>query len=92
MVRSYNSATNYLLGSIITLCLLGTIFMSGCTPSQEVVATIDGEEITISQLRSRINMYDDRSDPENPAAPAQQSKLATAEATLNQQQATGNFA
>ncbi len=84
MVRRYTPTTSCLLCGIITLCLLGTTFMSGCTPSQEVVATIDGEEITISQLRSRINTYDDRSNPENPANPAQQTKLATAEATLNQ--------
>lgn len=84
MVRRYNPATNCLLCSIITLCLLGTTFMSGCTPSQEVVATIDGDKITISQLRSRINTYDDHSNPENPAATEQQTKLATAEAALNQ--------
>jgi parvulin-like peptidyl-prolyl isomerase len=64
--------------------LLGTTVLYGCTPAQEVVATIDGEKISISQLRSRINTYDDRSDPENPAAPAQRTKLATAEATLSQ--------
>ena len=84
MAQRYNSAANCLMCGIITLYLLGTTFLSGCTPSQEVVATIDGEKITISQLRSRINTYDDHSDPENPAAPEQQTKLATAEATLKQ--------
>lgn len=84
MVRRYNPARNCLLCGIITLYLLGTTFLSGCTPSQEVVATVDGEKITINQLRSRINTYDDSSNLENPVTPEQQSKLATAEATLNQ--------
>ncbi len=84
MTRRHNPATTYLLHGIIALCLIGMTVLYGCTPAQEVVAAIDGEKITISQLRSRINTYDDRSDPENPAPPEQQTKLATAEATLSQ--------
>ncbi len=84
MVRGYNPVTNFLLCGIVTLGLLGTIFLGGCTPSQDVVATIDGEEISINQLRSRINTYDDRSNHDKPAATEQQTKLATAEAALKQ--------
>lgn len=84
MVRRYNSSTTYLLYGVITLSLISMILLSGCTPSQEIVATIDGEKITISQLRTRINTYDDNSSTENPAVAEQQTKLATAEATLSQ--------
>ena len=66
------------------LCLIGAVLLSGCTPTQDVVATIDGEKITIEQLRSRINSYNDRNTPVNPAAPEQKTGLATAEAALSQ--------
>ncbi len=84
MVGHSDFTTTRLGRGITALCLIAAVMLSGCSPAQKVVATIDGENITIAQLRARINSYDDSNLPVNPAAPGPKTELATAEAALNQ--------
>ncbi|MCK5680425.1 peptidyl-prolyl cis-trans isomerase [bacterium] len=58
--------------------------LCGCTPPQNIVATIDGEKITRNQVRARLDAYEGTGAAEDPVAPEQQTQFANAKAALDQ--------
>lgn len=77
-----------LLHSITLLILISTIMLCGilcgCAPPQKVAATIDKEQITLDQVRARLEAYDENSTPANKVAPEQQTQFTNAKAVLTQ--------
>ncbi|MCK5915217.1 MAG: peptidyl-prolyl cis-trans isomerase [Deltaproteobacteria bacterium] len=77
-----------LLHSITLLVLISTIMLCGmfcgCSPPQKVVATVDAEQITIDQVRPRLEAYDESSIPANKVAPERQTQFTNAKSVLTQ--------
>ncbi len=58
--------------------------MAACSAPQDVVATIDGEAITKTEVKVRIKSYQEEHGDETSAPVAQQSQFTSAKAALNQ--------
>ena len=67
------------------LALLAGTLLTGCSPSKEVVATIDGEAITRTEVSARLKAYRGENTTETiPPPTAQQNQFSSAKAALSQ--------
>ncbi len=66
------------------LVLLAGTLLAGCSPSKEVVATIDGEAITRTEVRTRLKAYREENATETIPPTVQQNQFSSAKATLSQ--------
>ena len=84
---SFNKVLRRLCCSLL-LTLLGGVLLCGCSPPKEVVATIDGDAITRTEVRTRLLKYREENPGETitppPTPTIQQDQFSSAKAVLNQ--------
>lgn len=68
----------------IFLLFFGSVLLCSCTPSQEIVATVDGSQITRSQVRARLDLYDEKDPSADKPVQGEPIKFNDARATLTQ--------
>ena len=68
---------------LVFLLFISSVLLCSCSPSQEVVATVDGSQITRAQVRARLALYEEAPSESKPVT-EQQTKFTDARATLTQ--------
>ncbi|MCD6533067.1 MAG: peptidyl-prolyl cis-trans isomerase [Deltaproteobacteria bacterium] len=63
---------------------MGAVLLISCSPSKEVVATIDGKAITRAEVSARLKEYREEGSREVPPPTVQQDQFSSAKAVLNQ--------
>lgn len=63
---------------------MGGTLLAGCSPPKEVVATIDGEAITRTEISARLKDYREERATETTPPTIQQKQFSSAKAALNQ--------
>lgn len=63
---------------------MGGVLLTSCSPPKEVVATIDGEAITRTEVSTRLKKYREEGTSEVPPSTARQDHFSSAKAVLSQ--------